>query len=243
MDLRAGEYGVNQRDLDRLISNLDAIDNRALPEITRLSLNDMAFAAFDATKDLMRERFDNPTRWTLNAFFVRKATTTRPVATVERKRPASGRHYLEVQQSGGPRPQTGIERLLSRRLKYSGLINAVLPTRNTRTNRYGNIAPGTMNRMLSAVQAQADRAQNTTAASRRRNPRRAGYFVPRDGSSLSPGIYERRGKTIRKMLAFSEAVPTYTPNFPMEERAEKVAAQTAAPAVERAIARVIRDMT
>lgn len=236
-------FGVNQGDLARILGKLRDIDRKAMPDVTRWALNDMAFAVHDGNKDLMRRNFDRPTPFTLNAFFVRKATRTVQEAEVRRKDFAARRHYLEVQNEGGRRRQTGVERLFTRRLKYEGLINAVVPTRNIRKNRYGNVAPGTLQRILSGVQAQGDRAQNTTAASRARaKGRRAEYFVPSQDSKLSPGVYERRGRGIRKMLAFTESVPTYKERFPMERHAAKVAANEAPGAVERALKRALASI-
>lgn len=60
-----------------------------------------------------------------------------------------------------------------------------------------------------------------------RAPSRAQYFVPRPGSKLSPGIWERRGKrTLRKVMHFTTAVPTYTPRFKFEEVAVRRSRET-----------------
>lgn len=212
-----------------------------LPEIERLTINDLAFDVLRSTGKLVDRSFSNPTPYTKRAFYVKKATRGNLVATVERKRGQRGKHYLEVQQKGGPRPLTGLERLLVRRLKYSGIIGAVVPTKGLRRNRYGNIPGGTLNRILSNVQAQGDRANNTTANSRKRSTarRRAEYFVPRDGSKLSAGVYERRGKKIRKVLAFSDAAPRYAARFPMEANGRVVVEENHAAAAARAFRRVM----
>jgi hypothetical protein len=225
-------------DLARVTSRLRDIDRRHMPNVSRLALNDMAFAVLRENKALMQREFDRPTPFTLNAFYVKKAALQNMEALVERKTMQRGRHYLETQQLGGPRPDTGVERLLKSRLRYEGLIQAVVPTKGLRRNRYGNVAAGTMQRILSGVQAQSDRAQNTTAASRRR----AAYFVPSLESSLSPGVYERSGKRIKKVLAFSDSQPRYRERFPMEEHARDVAEDEAAPAFRRALARELSNI-
>lgn len=234
-------FRVIPGDLARVTDRLRDVDRKALPMATRWALNDMAFAILEQTGELADEVFDRPTRWTKNAFFVRKATLQDMTAVVERKTAQRGRHYLEVQQEGGRRPQTGLERLLSRRLAYSGLIAAVLPTDNMRKDRHGNMSRGAVQRIISNLQASGDAAQNTTQASRARaRGRRAEYFVPRDGSSLSPGVYERgtRGG-IKKMLAFSETVPNYSARYPMEERGRDTAETMAEPSFRRALARAL----
>ncbi|WP_118136419.1 hypothetical protein [Oceanicella sp. SM1341] len=232
--------GFDRRDLASLQRRLAAL-GRDAPEVSRLALNDMAFAVHAENKKLIAEAFEQPTPFTLNAFVVRKATAASLSAVVERKPAQRGRHYLETQETGGKRGQTGFERLLSQRLKYSGIIQAVLPTKRLRRNRYGNVSPGVAQQILSAVQAQGDAANNTTAASAKRvGARRAGYFVPSEESRLSAGVFERRGKRIRKVLAFSDHMPGYTPRFPMEERARDVAAAAAPEAFERALARTLK---
>lgn len=231
----------DQRDLAAIDKALAIIGTRRAAEISRLGLNDMAFDVLRQNKVLMSGVFDNPTRFTLNAFFVRKATTQSLSATVERKTVQSGRHYLETQQDGGARKMAGFERLLSRRVAYSGIIQSVLPTKRLRKNRYGNIASGRLQQILSGVRAQGERHQNTTAASAKRNKgKRAEYFVPNDGSALSPGVYQRKGKKISKVLAFSAVVPSYSARFPMEAHAATVAAAGAADAFSRAFSKTMR---
>lgn len=238
-----GEFGLNKSDVRKFEQRLKDIEQRAMPKAARWALNDVAFDVLFANRDLMKRVFDRPTPFTLNAFYVRKATTENLNAVVERKTLVSRRHYLEVQNEGGRRKMTGVERLLSQRLKYSGLIAAVLPTKNLRRNAYGNVAPGTLQRILSGVRAQGDSAQNTTGASRARanasGRRRAEYFVPSPESALSAGVYERSGKKLKKVLAFSEATPSYSQRFPMEENAASVAEERIEPAFERAFERVM----
>lgn len=235
------EAVIDRADLGNLMRRFREIERRHLPDVTRWALNDMAFAVHAENKQLIDRVFDNPTRFTRNAFWVRKATRSNPVAVVERKRMVVGKHYLEVQQEGGPRGQTGLERALTRRLAYEGLIQSVLPA-SIRTNAAGNMSPGTVQRMLSGVGAQLDRAQNTTEASRKRNPRRARFFVPDADSHLSPGVYAVRAGNLTKMVHFSERAPTYAARFPMEEHAEKVAERAAPEAVERALRRSLSNI-
>lgn len=239
-----GTFALNASDLRALEHKLNDIDRRVMPKAARWALNDVAFEILAENKDLMRRVFDNPTPFTLNAFYVRKASLSDLNAVIERKRFPASRHYLEVQSEGGARRKTGVERLFTQRLRYEGLIQAVVPTKSLRRNRYGNIAPGTLQRIISGVRAQGDGAQNTTAASRARanagSSRRAEYFVPRADSALSPGVYQRKGEKLTKVLAFSEVAPSYSKRFPMEAHAEKVARDRIELAFDRAFARAMR---
>lgn len=238
--------GLNMADVRAFQQKLKEVENRKVPMAARWALNDMAFAVLNANRKLMQSVFDRPTPFTLNAFYVKKATLSDMTAVVERKRAQSGRHFLEVQSDGGPRKMTGVERLMTQRLRYSGLIAAVVPTKHLKRNQYGNVPPGILNRIISGVQAQGDASANTTADSRARangrSRRRAEYFVPKADSKLSPGVYERSGadQSIKKVLAFSEAAPSYSQRFPMEEHAQKVAADTMDEAFERGFRRAMQ---
>ena len=123
----------------------------------------------------------------------------------------------------------------------------MLPTKHLKRNQYGNVSPGLLNRIISSVQAQGDSSANTTADSRARanggkKRRRAEYFVPRADSKLTAGVYERSGadQSIKKVLAFSEAAPSYSERFPMEENAQKVASEAIDEAFERGFRRAMQ---
>ena len=196
---------------DRMLSD---IGRKHLPYAMAMAINDAASDALKVAQDEMRTAFDRPTRWTMNAFYVRRAWKSHLVATIVRKDAQRGRHYLEVQAKGGVRPQTALEKLVSSRVKYSGIIQTITPAKGARLNSNGNWSPGQRNQVLSAIKSQRDSAANTTKESRQRNKRRAGYFVPRDGSRLSPGVYQRmaRGK-VKKIVHFSPNAARYTAAF------------------------------
>lgn len=197
--------------VDRVARQVSDVLRVRIPRVTVEALNDTAAEGLVALQDEMRARFDRPVNFTLNAFMVWRANQSTMQAMVK-ERPSVGRlHYLKVQGFGGPRPNTGLEKLVQSRLKYAGQIVAITPAAGARLDGNGNWSTGQRNRALSAVQAQRDATANTTAASRKRSPRRAQYFVPRPGSKLSPGIWERKGKTISKIVHFTSAVPTYAP--------------------------------
>lgn len=212
---------------DALIRQLDDVQKRQIPYALSRALNDTAKDIVEAERVHMGSVFDRPTRWTLNAFYVKRSSKTKLVATVERKSAVGRRFYLEVQAEGGTRPKTGLERAMTYRLKYAGDIQAVTPASGMRMTAAGNMSPAMVQRVMSAVQVQLDAAQNTTRSSRRRAKSRAQYFVPRPGSKLSPGVWERRGKrTLRKVMHFTSAAPRYQVRFRFDEVARDSALQT-----------------
>ena len=205
--------------------SLRRLSNEQLPAVTVGALNQTAYDALDAVKEEMVRVFDRPTRWTLNALMVWRATTDNPKAVVQERPSVGRRHYLKVQAHGGQRPETGVERLLKSNLAYSGFIAAVTPAKGARLDRYGNWSPGQRNQLLSGVGAQMDRAANTTAASRRRNKGRATFFVPKEGARLSPGVYSRKGDKIEKVVHFTRSMPTYEKRIDLPSVIERKAAE------------------
>lgn len=175
------------------------------------ALNDTAKDVLKHMQGRMEVVFDRPTRFTKNAFQVGPwAKKSSPVVEVKERPSVEPRHFLKVQESGGARPKTGLERLMTSRLAYEGDIQAVVPASGARLNSFGNWSPGERNQVLSAVQAQGDARTNTSDASKARNKTRAGYFVPRPGSKLSPGVWRRKGKkSLKKVLHFTTAMPAY----------------------------------
>jgi len=205
---------ANIDDFERSLSD---VARKQLPFAVALALNDTAADVRDDIQVQMKRVFDRPTRWTLNAFMIRRASKRKLSVRIERKSPVAGKHYLEVEQAGGVRPQTAVEKLVSSRLKYGGVVRTITPAKGARLNSYGNWSPGQRNQVLSAVQSQRDATANTTAASRKRAKGRAGYFVPRDGSKLSPGIYQRMARNrVKKVVHISDKPARYRAVFKFE---------------------------
>ncbi len=220
-----------QADIERLRRRLDDVQRRQLPYATSRALNATARDVFDDVRTEMERAFDRPTRWTMNAFYVWRSTKTDLTAAVRLKDTVAGRHYLPIEASGGLRPQTGVEKLLERKLAYAGIIQSVIPTKWARKDRYGNWSKGERNQVLSAIKAQRDSTANTTKRSRglARNRRRAMYFVPREGSKLSPGVWKRTSNSkrakVKKILSFTDRRASYQPRFRFREVATDTAIQ------------------
>jgi hypothetical protein len=199
----------NIRAVERDLS--DAARNQ-VPFAVSVAMNETASDLIELNKRHMRRTFNRPTRWTLNAFHFRRATKRRLVVTVERKLAWARRDYLLRQEEGGTRRKTGLER----RLAVYADNGYILPVKGARRNMYGNMAPGHVQQILSALRAQGDHHQNETVASAKRKAggRAARYFTPKPGSKLSPGVYSRKGKAKPvKVLAFTKSAPRYSKRF------------------------------
>lgn len=204
-------------------AHLSRLSDRQVRIAGTWALNDTASDVLAHVQGRMRAVFDRPTPFALNAFKVKRARPDNLTAEVLERDSQGRRHFLKVQESGGVRGRTGLEGLLDARLAYEGIITAVTPAGGAKLNAYGNWDTGERNRVLSAVQAQRDTTTNTTKASRKRNRKRAGYFVPAAESRLSAGIWKREADgTISKVLHFTRAMPAYDPRLGFFDGAAEV---------------------
>lgn len=214
------KISVDDRELQ---ANLSRLADRDINVAATWALNDTAADVLKHVQDRMGEVFDRPTRFTKNAFTIRGARPSNLEAEVIERPTVGKRHYLKVQEFGGQRGQTGLEGLLDARLAYTGIIAAAVPAGGAKLDAHGNWSTGERNQALSAVQAQRDTTSNTTKVARKRNKRRAGFFVPREGSKLSPGIWKRNSDgSIAKVLHFTRYMPTYDKRLGFFDGAEEV---------------------
>lgn len=175
----------------------------------------------------MQRVFDRPTRFTLNALYVRPATKSDQFAVCEFKEgfgsiPAW--RYLGPQVVGGKRSHKSFEK----RLIAKGLMKPnefAVPASHAPVDAYGNVTGAFITRMLSMLGAQNDSAQNTTLKSKARAKARGQYLVLREDAHVQPGVYHRKGaRGIEPVFIFTRP-PTYRPRFPFYERAQIVTQQ------------------
>ncbi len=228
---------LDARDLTRGLSHLE---KEQAPYAAARALTDTAWTAARGLGDHMKTVFDQPTAFTRNAFRAQGATKSKLEATVLPKDRQGGRHYLFAQEDGGPRPQTGIEKLLARNVAFEGVLQTVIPAQDARLTKAGNLSPGQLQQVLSGVGAQRDRTSNTTAASRRRRPSRDVFFVPRAG--LAPGVFARSPSGRLKMiLAFTDRVARYNPRLGFEDYVIEVMADEFPEAFAKWLDRAMRS--
>ncbi|WP_245999204.1 hypothetical protein [Paracoccus methylarcula] len=220
-----------------LQANLRRLADRDAKMAAVWALNDTADDVLAHVQGRMDQVFDRPTRFTRNAFMVWRAKPSQLEAKVLERPSVGRRHYLKVEEFGGPRGQTGLEALLSSRLGHDGRISAAVPAAGAKLNAYGNWSPGERNQALAATSRQ-EQAVAATGGTRKR--RRAGYFVPAASSRLSPGIWKRNPDgSIRKLLHFTTAVPEYRERLGFFDGAEEVSARRLPVHLQRTIAKMI----
>jgi len=187
----------------------------------------------------MMRVFDRPTRWTLNAHYVKWATKKTMLAefgfkeTAEKGTPAG--KYLLTQIRGGRRPHTRWEK----RLIQVGIMQRheyAMPAQGLKLNAHGNVPHALYSKILSQLRIGDSGHGNETERTKRAKKRSgaARYFVsygkdaPRIGSvrptNLPRGIWQRdRRGTITPVFVFVSTAPDYADIFDWKRWATETA--------------------
>lgn len=205
----------------RQLTNLEITQ---LPQAGSLALNDTAYDVLKHIQTRMDVVFDKPTRFTKNALMVWRAKPDNLEAQVKERPSVGPRHYLKIEETGGVRPQTGLERLMASKLPYEGTVSAIIPAYGARLDGFGNWSVGERNQVLSQLKAQRDSTANETEASRKRKGKKKGpgrYFIPKSG--MGAGVYRRDEKgAVTKVLTITDAMPSYAPRLGFYDGAAEV---------------------
>lgn len=226
---------------------LDDHVQRQMPYAMSVALNRTGRAVIAVEQKTMRDVFDRPTPYTLNALRLKAATKTRLVAEVSYKdesfKGTPATKYLAPEVDGGARNVKRVESLLRAR----GLLPAdmfTVPASGAKLDQFGNFSRGQYSQILAQLRASRDSAQNETRNSRRRKRRDpvkdVRYFVGRPGGGRLPlGVWARyrfaQGNALRPILMFVRA-PHYTKRFPFYEMADATVAATLPTEMEAALA-------
>lgn len=218
-----------RHDLQRLAVTLDDFARKQLPFATALALTRAAYAAKDDLRSAMERAFDRPKPFTLNSTMVDAATKKRLEARVSfrdfaPKGVPAGR-YLRAQILGGQRRLKAHERLLAEQ-GYLPAGQALVPTRYADQDAYGNINPGQLVKILSALKASRDPTQNAGTRPSRGKRKDEAYFAivpgrPQGtagrGGGLPPAIYKviasGLGRIVVPVLVYAKALPSYEPRL------------------------------
>lgn len=233
---------------DQLMAGLDEVAQLQVPWAMVLTLNEMAGEVLKGVQDDMDKHFDRPTRWTKNAFRIVRANKRTLSAEVKPKDVVGSKHYLKVEEAGGQRPQTGIDKNFAARAPFEGIIAAVIPATGgpfeaAKLDAFGNWSNGERNQVMSTLKVGRDvgYTSNATEASNKRRVRRGGasYFIPKHG--LAPGVYRRNkpGDIPVRVLKFAASVPTYKKRLGFIDGAQERVVKTFAERYARHLAAAI----
>lgn len=224
--------------IEDLIRDARMVNEREIPFALARALTWTAKNVREAEQAEMRRVFDRPTRYTMNYFAIVPATKRSLVASIEPKAYLKRHRFLEVQVTGGRRPAKRLETRL-REVGAIGTGDFVVPGKDARLDRYGNMSTGQVSQIMSEIRASTDPNQNVTARSKKRSRRRRGrIFVLRRGAQAF-AIAERRGRTLKILLAVTRA-PHYRMRFDFFGVAKRTADNRIAPNFDRSFDMVIK---
>ncbi len=225
--------------LDRVVAEMRDIPTRVIPYAANGAINIVAKRARDDIRAEMPRVFDRPNAYTLNSLRVVESTRETLTARIQVKTDAPNNgtlpeDYLLPNVFGGGRKEKRFER----NLRYAGILASgwrAVPAAGTKLDAFGNLPRGQIQRILTAVRASFDPAQNrSTSARSRRNARNAQYFVGGldrvsivggearvTRSTLAPGIYERDGRGVKPVVIFVKKQPQYRARLPFEQIARR----------------------
>ena len=207
-------------DVQDAIRQLRLIGSEVVPKAAAAALNDTAFEGRRAAQEEMKQVFDRPTRWTLNAPWVEKARSSNLVSVVNLQGKAykstDAYAYLNPQIEGGPRPAKRSEKLLrDRGILPPGMF--IVPGAGARMDSHGNMSRGQMQQILAQVRAYFDPLQRTPQG------RRTEYFHAVIGGTN--GIWRRRAGGMVPVLVFVKQ-PQYRARFRFYSTVERVVARS-----------------
>lgn len=196
-------------DTKRLEQKLTSLERSQLPYATRVALTRTAVKTRATVQKFMGLALDRPTPFTIRGVLYKPSTAQSPVAEVflrdEAVKGTPPVKYLQHLVEGGQRRQKRFERALAStgRLERN---EAAVPARAMRLNRYGNVAASKITQILSQTKSFSESGYlaNVTERSKAKGGRNK-YFIPRPGSNLARGVYERhgyKGRGIRPVLLF-----------------------------------------
>lgn len=136
------------------VSSALASAARQVPFALARALTRTAQDVRTAERKEMEQVFDRPTRYTLNALFMRPATKQRLEAEVWLKEAGSRPHFLLPQIEGGARPLKRFEQ----RLVMAGYMKATeraVPAAGARLDANGNMSRGQIVQILSQLKTAA----------------------------------------------------------------------------------------
>ena len=210
--------------LDEMRATMSAIERQQLPFATALALTRTAKFVQRVEQDEMKRVFDRPKAFTLNALYVKTATKRDQAAEVRVKdesfKSVPPIRWLYSQIHGGPRSLKSHEMLLQRRNILPAGYFAV-PGSAARRDASGNMSPGQITQILSALGASRDPLARSTTRSRKRNAAvREIFAISRPDHHLAMGVYQRDGRHVHPLMLFVRT-PRYRQRFRFFEIAEQ----------------------
>ena len=196
---------------------LDDAQKKQLPFATVQAMTLTAREVKTEEVSVMKRVFDRPTPYTLNALQVKPATRATMIASVAFKEYGGtpAKRFLNPEVHGGPRSQKSHE------LQIAGLMRAssyLVPARGVPLNQYGNVAGGTIRKVLSQLKVSPNPDANASNSRRSKGKRKAQEFFIAKGKDM---VMERKDGQVQPFLVGVRS-PNYRKRFPFYETADQV---------------------
>lgn len=223
-------------DIEGLVRSMSVFEQSSMPFWTAAALTQTAKDIQAAEVAEMARVFDRPTRFTLNALYVKPATKQELTAAVLFKEgfgsiPAW--RYLGPEVEGGARRHKSYERRLVE-IGAMRVSEVAVPGARVKLDANGNVPGSFWQVIMAELGAMRDANQNATTRSRKRAGKRGRYFVlrpdwpssppsPNLARNVGPGIYERLpgSNSIAPVIAFVR-LPTYGQRLAFYEIARRI---------------------
>lgn len=220
-------------DVSDMIRQIGELKSNQIPYATAVALTRTGQQVRDGLVQEMRNVFQSPVNYTLNALYMRRATKQLLTARVGIKDQTGGQrsplHWLATEIEGGARNIKAMELAFT----AHGLLPAgwtVVPGAGAKIDGHGNVSSSQINTILSQVKASIASGTRTLRRLRKGELTASPYFVVLPGSPQSmrhaPGIYQRVRKTSMKAIfIFMPGRPNYRSRFNFYGVAERIARQ------------------
>lgn len=232
--------------LHRILDKLGEVERRQIPFATAMGLNAIAERIRRGEREVMRQRFDRPTSYTLDSLYIRRASKSKLFAEVNIKdsayKAAPATNWLNAEIVGGERRQKRSEKALS----SVGLGRYWAPGPGAVLDGYGNVSRGFIVKVLSALRAFGEQGYTANRSKGKRSQRKArnfDIFVGAPNGSEPAGVWQRvamgHGTALKPLMWIRNEAPSYRVRFPFDKIAANIYRAHAAEEFERALTQAL----
>lgn len=237
--------------LQGLIRQFSDLEKKELPFAMSVGINRTANTMMKHVHRSMTRVFDRPTKYTLRSLRMEKSTKRKLEAIVWFKdKSVSGKgnaaaDYLMPQVHGGERKQKRFEKQIGRAIGNTSQMYAI-PGKDAKLNRYGSQSQGQMIQVLSALKTFDEQGfdANITEGSRKRNKRRASFFMTGESYMGGRSILARGGgkrSKLKSVMYLANRPPRYRKRLPFFEIGDKVMTKHGKANFEKALAEAMKN--
>ncbi|WP_254894663.1 hypothetical protein [Chromobacterium haemolyticum] len=231
--------------LHRILDKLGEVERRQIPFATAMGLNAIAERIRLGEREVMRQRFDRPTSYTLDSLYIRRASKSKLFAEVNIKdsayKAAPAANWLNAEIVGGERRQKRSEKALSN----VGLGRYWAPGPGAVLDGYGNVSRGFIVKVLSALRAFGEQGYTANRSKSKRSQRKARNFDIFVGAPHGEpaGVWQRvamgHGTALKPLMWIRNEAPSYRVRFPFDKIAANIYRAHAAEEFEKALTQAL----